>query len=160
MLDDAFAHFKSKIQSAESGVAQLEIFDDAQGMQVVIEEKAVLAHGGVERLFAGVPKGRVADVVDQGQGFDQIDIQVELGGDGAGDLRHFDGVGQAVAEVIGVAAGENLGLVFQPAKGAGVDDAVAVALEVIAIGMLGLGDSGVRGIVLPARRSRRACREV
>ena len=33
-------------------------------MQVVIEEEAVLAHGSVQRFFAGVTKGRVADVVD------------------------------------------------------------------------------------------------
>jgi isopropylmalate/homocitrate/citramalate synthase len=44
-------------------------------------------------------------------------------------------VGEAVAEVVGIAAGENLRLIFETAKGAGVDDAVAVALEVVAVGM-------------------------
>ena len=118
-------------------------------MQIVIEEEAVLAHGRVERLFAGVSKGRVADVVDQGQSLHQVHVQAELGRDGAGDLRHFEGVGQAVAKVIGEAAGKDLGLGFQPAKGAGVDDAVAVALKVVAIGMLGLGNAASAGLLHP-----------
>ncbi len=68
-------------------------------------------------------------------------------GDGARDLRDFDGVGQPVAEMVGVAAGENLGLGFQPAKGARVDDAVAVALKIVAIGMLGLGIAPSAGLL-------------
>ena len=118
-------------------------------MQIVIEEQSVLAHGRVEGLFAGVSKRRVADVVDQGQRFHQVDVETELGCDGASDLGDFEGMGQAVAEVIGVAAGEDLGLGFQTAKGAGVDDAVAVALEVVAIGMLGLGDAASAGLLHP-----------
>ena len=55
-------------------------------------------------------------------------------------------MGQAIAEVVGEAAGENLGLGFEPAKGAGMNDAVAVALEIVAIRMLGLREFGVRGI--------------
>ena len=42
---------------------------------------------------------------------------------------------QTIAEVIGKTAGENLRLIFQTAKGARVDDTIAVTLEVIAIGM-------------------------
>ena len=75
----------------------------------------------------------------QGQRFHQIGVQSKLRGDGARDLRDFDGVRQPVAEVVGVAAGENLRLRFQPAKGAGMDDAVAVALKVVAVGMRRLG---------------------
>ena len=149
MLDDAFAHFKSQIQAAKGGVTQLKVLDDPQRVQVVIEEKAMLAHGGVERLFAGVPEGRVADVVDQGQGFDQVDVQAELGCDGSGDLRHFDGVGQAVAKVVGKAPGKNLGLGLQTAKSPRVDDAVAVPLKIIAIGMLGLGKTASAGLLHP-----------
>ena len=58
-------------------------------------------------------------------------------------------MGKAVAEVIGEAAGEDLGLGFQTAKSTGVDDAVAVALEVVAIGMLGLGDAASAGLLHP-----------
>src|ERR1017187_10029055 len=84
-------------------------------------------------------KRRMADVVDQSQRLNQIDIQVECRGDGARDLCHFHGVGQASTEMVGVAAGEDLRLVFQPAKGAGMDYAIAVPLKRIAIGVRRLG---------------------
>jgi hypothetical protein len=48
--------------------------------------------------------------------------------------------------VVGVAARENLGLRFQTAKGAGMDDAVAVALKVVAVGMRRLGMAASSGI--------------
>ncbi len=79
------------------------------------------------------------DVMHQGQRLHQIDIQIERCSNGARDLRDFHGVRQASAEVVGVAAGEDLRLVLQPAKGAGMDDAVAVTLERIAIRMRRLG---------------------
>ena len=60
-------------------------------------------------------------------------------GDGPRDLRHLDGMRQPVAEVVGVTAGENLCLRFQPAKGARMDNTVAVALKVVAVGMRRLG---------------------
>ena len=69
VLDDAFADFEREVQAAKGGVALLEIFDDAQGVQVVVEEEAMIAHGGVERFFAGVAEGRMAEVVHQRQRF-------------------------------------------------------------------------------------------
>jgi hypothetical protein len=69
-----------------------------------------------------------------------------LGGDGTRDLRDFDGVGQAIAKVVGVAAGENLGLRFQTAEGAGVNDSVAVALKIVAVGMGRFGMAASAGI--------------
>jgi len=41
--------------------------------------------------------------------------------------------------VVGVAAGEDLRLIAEAAKGARVDDAVAIALKVVAEGMRRLG---------------------
>ena len=58
-------------------------------------------------------------------------------------------MGQAIAEVIGEAAGKNLGLGFQAAKSARMDDAVAVALKVVAIGMLGLRNAASAGLLHP-----------
>ena len=81
----------------------------------------------------------MAEVVDQGERFHQVGVQSELRGDGARDLRDLDGVRQPVAEVVGVAAGKDLRLRFQTAKGAGMDDAVAVALKVVAVRMRRLG---------------------
>ena len=44
---------------------------------------------------------------------------------------------QPVAEVIGQSGRENLGLSFETAKGACVNDAIAISLEAIAIRVLG-----------------------
>ncbi len=107
-----------------------------------------------ERFLAGVAEGRMADVVDQSQGLGEIDVEAQRSGDGAGDLRDFEGVGEAVAEVVGVAAGEDLRLGFQAAESAGVNDAVAVALEIVAVGMRGFGEAASAG-VLDVHRVRR-----
>jgi hypothetical protein len=50
----------------------------------------------------------------------------------AGDLCDFDAVGQAGAEQVAFVIDEDLRLVFEPAEGGGVDDAVTVALELAA----------------------------
>ncbi len=41
MFDDAFANLEGQVQSAERRVAELEILNNAQGMQVVVEEEAM-----------------------------------------------------------------------------------------------------------------------
>ena len=93
MLDDAFAHLEGEVQAAKGGVALLEVLHDAQGVQVVIEEKPVGAHGGVESFLSGVAEWRMAEIMHQRQRLDQIDIQAERAGDGARNLRDLDGVG-------------------------------------------------------------------
>src|SRR5712692_8714465 len=105
----------------------------------MVEEKPVLVHGGVESLFAGMAEWRVADIVRQSKRFHQVHIQAKLGGDGAGDLGDFDGVREAIAEVVGVTAGGDMGLRFQAAKSPREDNPVTVTLEVVSIRMLGLG---------------------
>ena len=116
VLDDAFAHAAREIQAAKSGITNLEVLDDAQRVEVVVEAQAEPAHGFVERLFTGMAKGRVPDVMDQGQRFRQVFVQLKSTGDGAGDLRHFHGVREPAAKVIGVAVGEDLGLSRQAAE--------------------------------------------
>ena len=69
VFDDAFAHFEGQVQAAKGGVALFEIFHDAQGVQVVVEEESVGAHGGVERFFAGVAERRMAEVMHQRKRF-------------------------------------------------------------------------------------------
>ncbi len=98
MLDDAFANFEGQVEPAECGVAQFEVFYNAQRVQVVIKEVAVRPHRDVERFFAGMAERRMADVVNQSEGFDQIDVQAELSGDGAGDLRDFNACGSGDCE--------------------------------------------------------------
>ena len=116
MLDDPFAHAEGEIQAAKGGITNFEIFDDAQSVQVVIEAQAKLPHGFVQRPLAGMTEGWVPDVVHQRQRFRHVLVQLQRTGDGACDLRHFHGVGEPAAKVIGVAVGEDLGFSRQAAK--------------------------------------------
>jgi hypothetical protein len=104
-------------------------------VEVVIEEKAMGAHGRIQGLFASMPKWRMAEIVHQGKRLGKVRVEAERPRNSAGNLRDFDCVGEPVAKVVGVAASENLSLICQAAKGAGVDDPVTVALKVVAIGM-------------------------
>ena len=108
----------------------------------------------VERLFAGVTEGRMADVVDQGERLGQIRIQAQGRGHGARDLRHFKRVREAAAEVVsgGIAgqAGEDLRFAGQAAKGARVQNARAVPGKWSAVGMRRLGVRAKAKFTVPA----------
>src|SRR3546814_4510321 len=75
---------------------------------------------------------RMADIVRQAKGFGQILVEPERARDAAADLRNLDTVGQADAIMIAVGRDEHLRLVTEAAKGDRMDDAVAVALEIVA----------------------------
>ena len=53
---------------------------------------------------------------------------------------------ETVAEVVGIAAGEDLRLGFEAAKGAGMNDAVAIALKVVAVRMRRLREAASAGV--------------
>src|SRR6202142_3837895 len=146
VLDDPFANFKGQVEPAEGGVAQLEVLHDTQRMQVVIKKVAVLTHGGIERFFPGMAEGWIADVVIPRKGLDPIDVQAELSCDGSSDLRDLDGVSQAIAEVVRVTTGEDLGFSLKTPKRPRVDDAITVALKVVAVRMLRLGITASAGL--------------
>jgi hypothetical protein len=74
-------------------------------------------------------KGRVAKVMGQGERLGQVFIKAKRAGERPGDLSDFETVGEANAEMIAIGGDENLSLVAQAAKGAAVDDAVAIALK-------------------------------
>jgi hypothetical protein len=89
----------------------------------------------------------VPEIVSKRQRFGKIDVEIECSGDGARDLRHFDGVRQAVAKMVGIAAGEDLSFIDEAAKSASVDDTVAVALKMISIGMRRLRKAAPAGLL-------------
>src|ERR1700733_4313717 len=139
MLDDAFAHFEGEIESGKIEVALLELFDDAKRVEIVIEAVASLAHSEIELLFARVAEGRVSDIVDESERFGQASVEPQGVGNCARNLSYLDGMGQAIAKMVGVASGENLRLGFQTAKGARVNYAIAIASVVVAVRMLRFG---------------------
>ena len=80
-------------------------------------------------------------------------------GDGRGDLRHLEGVGQAGALVVG-GEDEDLGLAGEAPEGGGVQDAVPVALEAgpPLVGLLRLGPLPGASGPGRSRRQRRGLR--
>ena len=62
VLQNSFARLESKVQAGKGRVLFFQLVDHAQALQVVLEA-AVLAHAIVQRVLAGVPKGRVPEVV-------------------------------------------------------------------------------------------------
>ena len=144
VLEDAFARLEGQVQAVEGAVVLFQLVDHAQALQVVLEA-AVVLHAFVEHVLADVAERRVAEVVGQRRGFDQVLVQAQAARQGAPDLGHFDRVRQARAEQVALVVQEDLGFVFQPAKGRGVDDAVAVARKG------GAGAAGRLGKAAPAR---------
>ena len=74
-------------------------------------------------------KGRVPEIVAQGDGLGQVLVEPQADRHGAGDLRDLQHMGQSGAVMIAGRGEKDLGLVLEPAKGLGVDDTVAVTLE-------------------------------
>src|ERR1041385_6294627 len=101
MLDDSLADLERQVQSAKRRIAQLEILNNPQLMKVVIKEEPVPPHHVIEGALARVPEWRMANIVHQGQGLDQVNVQSQLRRNGARNLRHFEGMRQTIAEVIG-----------------------------------------------------------
>src|SRR5450755_1312998 len=106
----------------------------------------MFTHGAIQRLLTGMTERWMANVMNQRQSFHEINIQVELCGNSAGDLNHFNCMGEPVAEMVGITAGEDLGLCFQPPKCPGVNYAIAITLKIVAIGMRRLWMTSPAGI--------------
>ena len=137
MLDNALPNLKGEIQSRKVGVTLLEGLHDPQRVQIVVKPVAEALHDLVQAFLARMAERRVADVMDQSQGLDQIHVQSHQPGDRARDLGDLNRMGQPVAEMIGEARREDLRLVFQPPKGPGMENAVAIPLVIVAIAVQG-----------------------
>ena len=68
----------------------------------------------VERILAGMPERRVAEIMDQRYRLGEILVAAQRARQGAGDLRHLDRVGEPGAVVIALVGDEHLRLVLQP----------------------------------------------
>ena len=75
------------------------------------------------------------EIVPERDRLGQIFVEREAARNGARDLRNVDGVREPRAEMVAFGRKKDLRLVFQAQKGLGINEAVAVALEVGA-GML------------------------
>ena len=131
VLDQPFECLPGEVEPVEGGVATLQLCHHSQRLRVVVEA-AEGSEAPVERALASVAERRVAEVVAKRQRLRQILIEPKRAGQRSGDLGHFERMRQPGAEMIAFVKHEDLGLVRQPAKSGGVDDAVAVAAEIVA----------------------------
>ncbi len=72
---------------------------------------------------------RMAKIVRQRQRLGQILVEPERARERAGDLGHFQRVGQPRAVVVALVEHEDLGLVLEAAECGRMDDAVGIAAE-------------------------------
>jgi hypothetical protein len=97
-----------------------------------VVESAGLRHRTVKGTLAGVPEGRMAEIVGKGQGFGQILVKIEGSGESPRNLGDFKRVSQPGSVVIAFVIEKHLGFLLQSAKSRRMDNAVAVALEICA----------------------------
>ena len=116
---------------------RLEPGQDPQRLRVALEA-ADRVGDRVQRVLAVVPERRVAEVVGQAGGVDDVGIGAELGADLAADLGHLERVGQPGAREVVLARADDLGLGRQAAKRERVQHPGPVAGELAA--PAGLGD--------------------
>ena len=128
MLENPLPGLVRQIQPVEGRVTLFQLVDHTQALQVVLEA-AVLRHASVQRVLACMAEGRMPQVMRQRNRFHQVLVQPQRTCDRSSQLRDFQRVGHPGAEQVPFMVEEHLRLVDQPAERGGMDDAVAVALE-------------------------------
>ena len=104
--------------------------DDPQRMLVMQESRTEpLCKAPIERLLADVTERRVTEVVTEADRLDQVLVEPQGAGHGAGDLADLERMGQPRPVVVAARGHEHLGLVLEATKRLGVDDSVAIALK-------------------------------
>ena len=133
MLEDAFTGFKCEVESVVIRITLFQRVDHAQALEVVLKACAlriVRLQTIVQRILARVAKRRVAKIMCQRNGFDQILVDLQGTGNRSAQLGDLQRMGEARTKEVTLVIQENLGLVNEPAERRGMHDAVAVALEV------------------------------
>src|ERR1051325_6942795 len=123
MFHQSLAHFPSEIQSGKSGIFLFQFLNDAQALAVVLET-SVAAHQSIQYTFAFMAERGMPKIMRQSNGFRQVFVQPQSARDVSRDTRNFDCVRQSGAQMIASAIQKNLGLIFQAAEGARVNDPV------------------------------------
>jgi hypothetical protein len=101
----------------------------------MLEALAEARHLTIQFQFAGMAKRGMPKIVSQRQSFGELFVQSESNRERTGHLGNFYGVRKTVAEMIAETGGENLRLPFHAAESAGMDNAITIALKIVAVGV-------------------------
>ena len=99
VLDQAFERFPGQVEPVEGRIAPLEPGDHAEALGIVVEAAAP-GHRRIERPLAGMPEGRMAEIVSERQRLGQVLVEAEGAGQRPGDLGNLDRMGQPRAVVV------------------------------------------------------------
>ena len=102
--------------------------EDPEGLGIALEAPDLAGHD-VERLLTVVPVGRMAQVMGQAGGVDDVGVASQRLSQGAPHLRHFQGVGEPGAHEVVSSGPQHLGLGPQAPQRRGVQDPGAVAFK-------------------------------
>ena len=97
-------------------------------------EAAKILHALIKRVLAGMTERRMAQVVRKADGLYKRFVEMQRTCDGAGYLRDLERMRQAGSVQIAFVINEDLGFVDEPAECRGMDNPIAIALVLTAIG--------------------------
>lgn len=146
MFEYAFPCFMAKIQTVECCIAFFQHVDHPQRLQIVFKA-TMLLHTIIQGILTGMSERCMAQIVRQGDGFDQIFIEPQISCYRTSDLRHFQAVRKARAEQVSFMIDEYLGFILQSPESRRMNDAIAIALKLAATSRCSLGDDTATGIV-------------
>ena len=130
MLYQAQARLPAQIQAHKFRVFLFQLIHNNQGLGVMVKT-AMIRKQPVQGLLTRMPKGRVTKIMSERNCLGQVLVKAQGPGNGSGNTRHLNGVGQAGAEmIVPLARYKYLGLVLQSTKGMTVYHPVPVTLKI------------------------------
>ena len=121
--DDAVAHLPCQVKPL---AVLFQSIHYTQALHIMVE--AVRAKI-VQRFFACVTKGSMSQIMRKADGLGQILVQAQAPGDGAGDLRDLQCMGQPGAVQVALRREEHLRFLLETPEGLAVQHPVAVPLK-------------------------------
>ena len=134
-------------QSLQAQIQGEHLIQHPNGVDVVIKvPTGVVVVQFVQKHLAGVGKGGMADIVTQGDGLNQIQIQIQRAADGSGDTGHQLNVQASSGHVIVLHQREDLSLIGVTVVVGAVQDTVNI------LSKSGAPDRSFRSIAVAANR--------
>ena len=118
------------VERLQRDVAAIQVVEHPHRVHVVVEgAPGTRVVAGRQKALAGVAEGRVARVVAQRDGLDEVAVQPEQAPDAPGHAAHQLHVQAAPRDLVVLGEGEHLGLVGIAVVGGQVQDLLDVAHE-------------------------------